>query len=591
MIFSDTAQDLLGAMYAAAERWPAHGFRFLEGSNPIRAFSFGELLVQARAQGATLRAAGFGAGARVLLLQPEPEAFVRGFLATLHAGCVPVPLAPPAPTGDLDAWRAALQRLIQTATPQGLLCAPHLQEPVRPLTAQLPIAPLSLEAPARLRTFADARSSLAASFGAPPHLEARPTGPLTPPDLPAVDPDAAAFVQYSSGSTRSPRGVPLSHRALLANVRAMAAGLALDPARDHCVSWLPLHHDMGLIGFVLAPLLTGMRTSLMATGDFLRRPTRWFDALHTARATISFAPPFAYDWMRRRSRPAQRAAWDLSAVRALGVGAEPIDAPTLRAFAAQFATESRLNPHALMPAYGLAEACLALCFHPLGGPLKTQRVDAAIFQREGRAQPVAPGSAQEAAMIEQVSCGPPLPGYAVVAVDAHDRALPEGVEGELRARGPSIAAGYLHDPHATAAHFRDGALYTGDLGYVLDGEIYVTGRLKARIVHHGRTLHPHDLEHSLRALPDLHPGDLAVFAAPGAATEQIVVAARPRSGADPAQLRAGVAEILRRQWGLSAHTMVCVGPAGLPKTSSGKLRRGQLAPLYAQGAFGAWPEA
>jgi 1-acyl-sn-glycerol-3-phosphate acyltransferase len=410
-----------------------------------------------------------------------------------------------------------------------------------------------------------------------------------PIDVPA-DPaaDDIAFLQYTSGSTGDPKGVVLSHADLLANIRAMgeAAEVRSD---DVFVSWLPLYHDMGLIGAWLGSLYYGVTLVSLSPLAFLANPRRWLAAIHTHRGTLSAAPNFAYELCLKRLTDADLAGLDLSSWRWAFNGAEPVSPQTLRRFAERFAP-CGLKAEALAPVYGLAEAAVGLAFPPPGRGPRIDCIDRARFARQGYALPL---PCEEADAMEVVSCGRPLPGYRVRVVDGAGAELPERHEGLLRFQGPSATRGYYRRPEATAALIRDGWHDTGDRAYLAGGELYLTGRVKDLIIRGGRNIYPYELEEAIGAVPGIRKGCVAVFAAadPATGSERLVVVAETRER-DPGRRRSLERELRQRATdvvGVPPDEVLLAPPRAIPKTSSGKLRRGSARDLYLSGRLRAGP--
>src|SRR5262249_19285642 len=310
-----------------------------------------------------------------------------------------------------------------------------------------------------------------------------------PEQRPTVLPSDPVFLQFTSGSTAAPKGAVVTHRSLVANGSCMLGeGLGGAGSDDVGVSWLPLYHDMGLIGFVLAPLVGLIPIVFIPTLQFVKRPVLWMEVIHKHRGTLTFAPNFAFARVTKRASEADLARWDLSCLRVVGCGAEPINAGTMRAFVARF-EKSGLKPEVLLPCYGMAEATLAMTFVGLDERIK---VDAGP---EGTA--------------ENVSCGKPFPGHEIGIFDDDGRRLGEREVGEIRFRGPSVAGGYFRNPEATRQTFgADGWLRTGDLGYVAGGDLYISGRSKDLIIVHGRNYYPQGIEWQVEEVPGIRKGNV-----------------------------------------------------------------------------------
>ena len=533
-----TANGTIWQALAAAAGTP-RGIRVLEYDGRSSVLSYASLAREALLVGGTLVARGLRPGDRVALVIPEIGDFIRAFFGISAAGLVPVPLVPPAQAGDVRTFTRQTRQLVTAGRVAAVVTSPDLA-PLFDL-AEIENRPSILNAD-RLR-------------GGPSLVDAAPSS--------ATD---AALVQFTSGSTAAPKGVVLSHANVHANVLAIAAGLDVTPS-DVGVGWLPLYHDMGLIGMLLAATYATVDVVIMSPMLFLKRPTVWLEAISTYRGTISFAPSFAYDLCLRRVKPSQMHQIDLSSWRVSGCGAEPIHALTLQTFADRFACAG-FNPTSFVPSYGLAEHSLAVTFSR--GGLKVDSVDPARLGRDSRAVPTINGSPA----VQIVSCGRPSPRHEVAVVDEHGAPLPERHVGRIVARGPSVMVGYFDDPAATAEALAGGWLHTGDVGYLADGELYVCGRLKDVIIRQGRKYHPPDLEASIADVQGVRPSGVVVFGVnrPAEADEVVVVLeARGATASD------AIAEVVRRRVretaGLEIDRIVLAPPGTIPRTTSGKIRQ------------------
>jgi 1-acyl-sn-glycerol-3-phosphate acyltransferase len=403
-----------------------------------------------------------------------------------------------------------------------------------------------------------------------------------------VEAGDTALLQYTSGSTAHPKGVVLSHSNLLANLRAMGDAVGVAPS-DVFVSWLPLYHDMGLIGAWLGSLYHGFALIVMPPLAFLARPVRWLQAIHDHRASLSGAPNFAYELCVRRIQDRDLEGLDLGSWRWAFNGAEPVSPSTIERFRDRFA-QCGLRPEALAPVYGLAESAVGLTFPPPArGPL-IDRIDREAFARSGRAHPT---TAMGSSALRFPSCGAPLPGHEIRVVDAVGHEVGERQEGRIEFSGPSATSGYYRDPEATARLFDGAWLDTGDLGYIAGGELYVSGRVKDLIIRAGRTLHPDEFEEAIGDLPGVRKGCVAVFASTDhvSGTERVVVLAETREtspetrAALSGQIRARATDLA----GVPPDEIVLAPPHTVLKTSSGKIRRAASRDLYERGAIGERP--
>jgi acyl-CoA synthetase (AMP-forming)/AMP-acid ligase II len=551
----DTLQQLL---LRARER-PGTGIRFADAAERETFLSWETIAARAERVAGGLRARGVAAGERVALVYPTGEEFFPAFFGTLLAGAAPVPLYPPVRFGRLAEYRARTAAML-AAVEAALLLADRR------------LAPLVGEAAA----------------DAPPRL-----GVATLAELPeesasasAGRPDDLALVQFSSGTTVEPRPVALTHRALLAQIETLNAHWPDTPeVRQSGVSWLPLYHDMGLVGCVLLALERPATLTLLPPEAFLARPALWLRAIARHRATISVGPNFAYALAAERIRDEELSGCDLASWRFALVGAEAVSAETLRGFAARFAPHG-FAARALTPVYGLAEATLAVTFSALDAPFRAERFERALLARAGRAEPAA--SAAEAS--ELVSVGRPLPGFAVELRDERGVRLPERRVGRVFVAGPSLCAGYFGRPEETAAVLRDGWLDTGDLGFLERGDLFLVGRAKDVLVVRGANHAPVDLERAVDRLPGVRTGCAAAVAyrAAGAATDRLLLLVECRRGTDgatraalPAACRAAVLAAT----GLALDEVHVLEPGTLPRTSSGKIRRGDALRRHLDGTL------
>ncbi|MFT3916656.1 MAG: amino acid adenylation domain-containing protein [Anaeromyxobacteraceae bacterium] len=556
---------LVSILRERAARSPgALAFRMLaDGEEEAAVLTYGELDLRARHLAARLAAAG-ARGERALLLHPPGLEYVVAIFGCAYAGVVAVPAYPPR-------FNRPMLRLRALVADAGARFALTTSAVLRRIERQLPTEP-------ELARLTWLTSEEAAEDAAPPA-----------PTSAAAAPGDLALLQYTSGSTSTPKGVMLTHAHLARNAALLVERLRLTPA-DHLVSWLPPYHDMGLVAGIVVPVLAGLPATHMTPGAFLQRPARWLQAVSRHRATITGGPDFAWDQCARRVSDADLAGLDLSSLRIAFSGAERVRPATLDRFAARFAPAG-FRAEAFCPCYGLAEATLGVSFHVSGTPGRRERVDARALG-EGRAEP----SREGAPAVELVASGTPLDDFEVRAVDPATKAvLPDGEVGELWVRGPSLAAGYFGNAPLTEALFgavpagRDGRwLRTGDLGYLRGGAVFVSGRLKELVVLRGANHHPEDLElAALAAHGRLRPGAAIAFADEGEGEERLVIALEVDDPRDaPAE------EIVRAVRGavgdaheLTVHEVVLLPPGGLPRTSSGKLQRGSCRELWRAGAL------
>ena len=534
----------------------------LEDDERAQALTYGELAAEARSLAAGLAARGLEPRQAVVIMLPTSRAFFQAWMGIVLAGGVPVPIYPPLRWSQIEDHLRRQARIVANCGAAMLITVAQAQPVARLLRSQVP----------SLRLVVTADELLAAGGGG-----------YRGPACAAQD---VALIQYTSGSTGQPKGVVLTHANLLANIRAMGEAVQAS-ARDVFMSWLPLYHDMGLIGAWLGSLYYGVPLALMPPQRFLARPARWLRAIHRYRATLSAGPNFAYEILAAKVPDDELQGLDLSSWRVAFNGAEPVRAATLEKFAQRFA-RCGFDARAAAPVYGLAECGLGLTFPPLGrGPL-VERIDAGVLAREGRAQPTA-----AAAAMSVVSCGRPLRAHQVRVVDGLGGEAAERVEGRIEFRGPSATSGYFNNPEATAQLVREGWLDTGDVGYFAGGELFVTSRVKDLIIRGGQHIHPYDLEEAAGALPGVRKGCVAVFGAADRATgtERIVVVAETRATDSAAResLKKRIGELALAHLGVPADDIVLAGVRVVLKTSSGKIRRAACRELYERGVLGAGP--
>jgi 1-acyl-sn-glycerol-3-phosphate acyltransferase len=516
---------------------------------------------QSHAFAAGLAARGVGPGARVALMLPTGREFFVAFYGALRAGAIPVPLYPPARPAQLEQHFKRVAGIVAN-------CGAALFvtfEQAKPFAQLLRVQGGALRHVARV-------AELLEPGGAAPahHAAARDT----------------AFLQYTSGSTGSPKGVVLSHANLLANLRAMGAA-ARATSTDCFVSWLPLYHDMGLIGACLGSMLFAFPLVLMAPLAFLARPSRWLQRVHRHRGTVTAGPNFAYELCLTKVRDEEIEGLDLSSLRLAFNGAEAVSADTVERFCERFARYG-LRREAITPVYGLAESSLGLAFPPLERGVWVDRIERAAFQSLGVARPARESDPRP---MRVVSCGGALAGHSIRVVDAGGREVGERVQGRIQFRGPSATAGYFENPAETARLREAGWLNTGDLGYLARGELFVTGREKDIIIRGGHNIHPQELEEAAGEVKGVHRGGVAVFAAGDerTGTERLIVLAETRESRpeERGRIAAEINHLAVDLIGMPADEVVLARPRSVLKTSSGKVRRAACRALYERGELGA----
>jgi len=418
-------------------------------------------------------------------------------------------------------------------------------------------------------------------------LEDLDNAPSALPDDGDPDGGELAYLQFSSGTTSFPKGVAVTHDAMMANIRAMSVhGLELREG-DRGVSWLPYYHDMGLVGGVMVPIANQISADYLTTRDFILRPGIWLELISRNRCTMTYAPSFGYDLSARRAR--HGASLDLSSWRIAGIGGDIIKTANLESFANAFA-QYGFRRESFVPSYGMAEAVLGLTFAPLGTGARTEVVDVDRLRDESIAVP--PEDATRSR--EFAICGKPLPEHEIEIRNNADARLPEGHVGKIFTRGPSLMKGYFGNPDETARVLSpDGWLDTGDLGYMRGGEVIVTGRVKDLIIVNGRNIWPQDIEWSVESTVDgAKEGSVAAFQLIDEGEDAgdkerigLVVECRRREPAEREALRSAVQNVVRKISGVEAHVALCA-PSALPRTSSGKLSRSRARDMLLAGEFG-----
>jgi fatty-acyl-CoA synthase len=540
--------------------YAARGVRGLNFHDPrgqlTRAYRYSELREEAIATAYRLIAHGVKPGDRIAMTAETGAEFAALFFGTVYAGAWPVPLPLPTSFGGRDSYIDQLGVQMRSSDPKMLFY------------------------PAELAAMAGAAAEAAGVEGMDWESFATRSAPEAP--LPEAQPDDIAYLQYSSGSTRFPHGVAVTHRALLNNLAAHSHGMEVVDT-DRCVSWLPWYHDMGLVGCMLSPVANQVSADFLKTEDFARRPLAWLDLItRNEGTTLSYSPTFGYDICSRRigsqSKVAER--FDLSRWRIAGNGADMIRPDVMQAFVDAFA-EAGFNAKSFLPSYGLAEATLAVSLMPPGEGIVVELVEETLLSGGTEAQRDRP---QRYRAI--VNCGKPVRDMEVAIRDEDGGLLPDRAIGKVFARGPSIMVGYFRDePATTACLSQDNWLDTGDMGYISDGYIYIVGRAKDMIIINGKNHWPQDIEWAVEQLPGFKAGDIAAFAITtpgGEETPAVLVQCRTSDAEERGRLRDEIRERVRSITGMNC-VIELVPPRTLPRTSSGKLSRAKARNLYLSG--------
>ena len=537
------------------------GFVFVRPDGSERFCSFREIGIEAERRAADLHARGLVKGDRLAIAVPDPDEFVLSFLGAMMGGIVPVPISPQLSFKNIESYHDTVAHIANASGASLLLTTTTTRQFVDPIVPRAP----------QLRGVITVDE-----LGKEDHGKV---------DV-KIDPTDLAFLQFTSGSTSRPKGVMVSHRNLAWNSESfMIHGLAKDSSFDKGVTWLPLFHDMGLIGFVVGTIFTDIPVVFLPTASFVRNPRIWLDKIHQHRGTITYAPNFAYALVAKRLKDKDVADLDLSCLRRAGCGAEPIQAKTLRDFASKLAP-ARFDAKAFLPSYGMAEATLAITFVPHSTGVRTDTIEKQSLER-GDAKP-APGIEDEGVQ-ELVNCGRPFPEHHVAIVDEAGNRLGDRQVGHIITRGPSVSSGYYQEPELTSEAFKKGPdgetwLYTGDLGYTVDGEIFICGRLKDMIIVRGRNFYPNDLEWVVSELPSVRRGNVVAFGVDVGGEEQLVIAAEAFQ-ADAEALKQTIAQAILASFSLATHEVVIVPQGTLPRTSSGKPQRRKTRQMYLDGTL------
>ena len=533
--------SLLPRLEATAETRHSITFVGSAGADGCERVEWSRLHEDARAMAAALQARGVGPGSHVALLGPTTRPFVTAIQATWLAGATVVVLPLPMRLASIEDFVAQTRRLIVHADARIVVIDAQLSEFLDPQPGDPPIVQLD-----ELRGTPDSY------------------------DRPADDPDALAILQFTSGATADPKGVMVPHRCMTANLDAAVEAAAFDPDVDRAVSWLPLYHDMGLIGLLGAPMLHGFDLVLASPQDFLAAPARWMEWISEFGGTATAGPNFAYALAARALRRLDRL--DLSRWRLALNGAEPIDPNAVEAFLAAGARHG-LDQSAAFCVFGMAEATLAVAFPTPGSGMQVDMIDQRVLETDRYAAPV-DGGGTDGNVRRLPRLGRPVPGLEMRVCDpATGQAMHDREVGEVELRGSSITPGYYDHPEATAASRRGDWFRTGDLGYVVDGELVVCGRIKDVIIVGGRNVFPEDVERAAESVAGVRAGNVIAFGTEGRRGREAVVVVAETKHDEIAPIRAAVAARVTDAVGVPPEDIVLVRPGTLPKTSSGKPQR------------------
>jgi fatty-acyl-CoA synthase len=533
------------------------GLNFYGGRGALsEVLTYADLRRRALSTARKLLSLGLKRGDRVAVVAETGGDFMAVFFGCQYAGLVPCPVPYSMYIGGRDAYVERIAGMFRAAHVSAAITTEDLKDHIREGAALADVATVFSHA------------ELAACPESLTRLE-------------GFGPDDVAYIQYSSGSTSSPKGVLIMQRSIMANADGILRHGLKVRAGDRAFSWLPLYHDMGLVGFCLAPMMGQVTVDYLPTTAFARRPTLWLKLMSENRSTISYSPTFGYELAGRRIN-GDAITLDLSHWRAAGIGGDMVRAEVLQDFAKSLSLAG-FNPRAFVPSYGMAESTLAISFSDVDSPIKIDTVDLTALKSKQRAIPVKSGAERTRGF---VVCGAALPSHIIEVRDDKGRALAEREVGRIFVKGPSIMAGYFKAEEATAqALGNDGFLDTGDMGYLLNGEIVITGRAKDLILHNGRNIWPQDIEWAAETITPLKSGDVAAFAVEGADGDDEVVVLVECKLSDPLQqeeLRKSVHMKVTQTAGVDC-TIVLVPPRSLPFTSSGKLSRAGARDRYLAG--------
>ena len=531
-----------------------------DNDNARQSLTYRQLWEGAQQVAAGLQQQGLQAGETVAIMLPTGIDYFFSFLGILLTGAVPVPIYPPVRRSQLEDHLHRHSGILNNCVASILITLPEAKVVARLLKSQVP----GLREVVTVAELTD----LSASY-----------------IRPALNPNDIAFLQYTSGSTGNPKGVVLTHANLLANVRAMGEAVEATPD-DVFVSWLPLYHDMGLIGAWFGSMYFAMLFVVMSPLSFLSRPKSWLWAIHQYRGTLSASPNFGYELCLKRLDDEAIEGLDLSSWRLAFNGAEPVSPESIDRFTRRFERVG-FKPETMMPVYGLAESSVGLAFPPLHRKPVIDRIKRDEFSQTGQA---IPAEQTESNALCFVACGHALRDHQIRIVDKDDNELAEREQGRLQFRGPSVTSGYYRNPEVTKTLFKGDWLDSGDLAYIADGDIFITGRIKDLIIRAGRNIYPPELEEAVGNIDGIRNGCVAAFAAKDQrlATERLVVLAETRETDESAiqALKNQISALSSDLIGLPPDEIIIAPPHTVLKTSSGKVRRSACRELYEQNMLG-----
>ena len=548
---------IVEALDYAAQGETGYNFYNLRGE-ATATLPYAALRERAKKLGAGM-ASRFERGDRIAIVAETSADFIVSFFACQYAGLIPAPMPMPVNLGGKNGYINQIRQMVLGAGARAAVGPTQLIEFLHDATTDIDDVDIL--------SFDDLKAL--------PDQGAEPT---------AFGPGEDCYIQYSSGSTSAPKGVIGTQSSVNSNLSAITQHGLFVRTGDRCASWLPLYHDMGLIGFMLAPLVSQMSVDYLATSDFVRRPLLWLRIMTEQKVTITYSPSFGYDLAAKRSARAEPGSIELSNIRVAGIGGDMVRPEALNSFADAFA-DCGFKSIAFTPSYGMAEATLAISFPTLGEPVAVDQVDMRHYTRTGIAQPVSAVTTPDQTR-GFVLCGRPLPGHAIEVRDENGEAVSERMVGRIFINGPSLTPGYFSDPESSAAMYHGEWLDTGDMGYVLNGQIVITGRAKDLIIINGRNIWPQDIEWAVEKVQGVRSGGVAAFSVDDGSGERIVVVAERRGMNDEAlaELKRELAAVIQNAAGAPAE-VVLARPHSMVMTSSGKLSRAKVKQKYLDGAF------
>ena len=527
--------------------------------------TFAEIKDKAQEIGRRFIHFGIEKGSRVALIAETSDEFVCYFIGCQYAGLLPVPLPLPTSFGGREGYTSQLNQQMKSCGASVAVSASYM-------------LPLLDEATSGLKKMKFVGTST--TFEAQASLKE-----IKSITLPEAIPEDLAYLQYSSGSTRFPHGVAVTHKSLMANCIGIGGeGMMLNDD-DRAVSWLPFYHDMGLVGTLLSPIANQVTTDYLATEAFARRPLQWLRLISKNRGTLAYSPTFGYDICTRRASPTKIADLDLSSWRVAGIGGDMIRADVLTNFLDTF-TDVGFRATTFVPSYGLAECTLAVSFARLDTGFEIDLVHEKVLSGEEKCLKKFKVNGSGANYRSVVNCGIPISEYELEIRDEDNNDLGEYQIGRVCVRGASVMAGYFQDPEATKSCLsEDGWLDTGDIGYMKEGSLYIIGRIKDLIIINGKNHWPQDIEWAVEQLDDLRSGDTAAVSIPGDQDEEIpaiLVQCRTRDEDERARMEHKIKDTVHSMLGISP-VVALIPPRSLPRTSSGKLSRVKARKQYLEG--------